>query len=303
MFTTKRLSPHWVIAGAAAATLSMPAVGQIQVLNPFGRGPQVLQPFGSRQGSVSPLATSSTTGYSAPATQSNGLAQKYFSWNGHQWGNDSGQAWNTKVPYAIELAPTKIRFEVHDTSYDRGQIDPSTKRRSEVSSTKDQFHNHIGYWMAFSFKVHWNCLACQQKQNQGGEIMQVHWPSGASPPLAFRAVPTQTGAAFVITTRGDNQTNITRAKVPLTLDAVHDVVFRFQLGAVGYEEVWLDGKLISNVSNIPVGTDLEDGYAMRLGPYYGGGLSGNIAVQEYGNLAAFPSTSNLLSRITSPPGW
>lgn len=303
MFSDKRLSPRWFIAAGVAATLSVPAVGQIQILNPFGQGPHVLRPFGSPQGSVTQLTTSSTNTYSPMPTQSGGLAAKYFSWNGYQWSNDSGQTWNTNVPYAVELAQTKIRFEAHDTSYDRGQIDPSTKRRSEISSTKEKFYNHITYWMAFSFKVHWNCVACQQKLNQGGEIMQVHWPSGASPPLAFRAVPTTTGAAFVITTRGDNQGNITRAKVPLTLDTVHDVVFRFQLGAVGSEEVWLDGKLISNLSNIPVGTDLEDGYAMRLGPYYGGGLAGNVAVQEYGNVAPFPSTASLSSRVTAPPAW
>src|SRR3954471_13250438 len=163
---------RWLIAGAVAATVSVPAAAQIQVLNPFGRGPQVLQPFGTRQGSATSLTTSSATGYTLPPLQSYGLAVKYLSWNGHQWGNDSGQTWNTNVPYAIGVAPTKIRFEVHDTSYDRGQIDPSTKRRSAISSSKDQFHNHIGYWMAFSFKVHWNCVACQQKLKQGGEIMQ-----------------------------------------------------------------------------------------------------------------------------------
>ena len=301
MLTQKKVSPCWLIAGVVAATLAVPAAGQIQVLNPFGRGPQVLQPFGSRQGSVSTLATNGST-YS-PVPTSNGVAAKFLSWNGHQWCNDSGQTWNANVPYAVEIAPTKVRFELHDSPYDRGQIDPSTKRRSEFSSSKDKFVNVAGYWMAFIFKVHWNCVTCQQRLKQGGEIMQVHWPSGASPPLAFRAVPTSTGAAFVITTRGDNQGNITRAKVPLTLDTVHDVVFHFQLGAIGYEQVWLDGKLISNLTNIPVGTNLENGYSMRLGPYYGGGLAGNVVVQEYGNVAPFPSTSNLSSRITSRPAW
>ena len=133
--------------------------------------------------------------------------------------------------------------------------------------------------------------------------MQVHWPSGASPPLAFRATPTSTGAAFTVTTRGDSTGNITRANVPLALDAVHDVVFHFKLGAVGYEQVWLDGKQISNESNIPVGTNLEDGYSMRLGPYYGGGLAGNVVVQEYGNVAAFPSATSLSSRVLNPPAW
>jgi hypothetical protein len=302
MFCEINLSRRWLMAGAVALTLSVPAAAQIRVLNPFG-GPQTLNPFGSRQGSVSALSTSTSTGYSATPKLSNGLAPKYLNWNGHDWSNDSGQTWNTNASYAVQIAPTKVRYEVHDTPNDRGQNDPSTKRRSELSSTKDKFHNHTDYWMAFSFKVHWSCQSCQLKLKQGGEIMQVHWPSGASPPLAFRAIPTSTGAAFTVTTRGANTGNITRAKVPLTLDAVHDVVFHFKLGAVGYEQVWLDGKQISNVSGIPVGTDLEDGYSMRLGPYYGGGLAGNVVVQEYGNVAAFPSTAILSSRVLNPPAW
>lgn len=291
--TSKQKFSRWCLLTAGVAlTLSVPAAAQIKVLNPFG----------SPQGSVSPLTTSST-GFSATPKLSSGLAQKYLSWNGHQWSNDSGQTWNSNVSYAIELGSTKARFELHDTTYDRGQIDESFKRRSELSSSKDQFRNGTDYWMAFSFEVDWSCLACQQKLKQGGEIMQVHWPSGASPALAFRTVPTSTGAAFIVTTRGDNQGNITRATVPMTLGTVHDVVFHFKLGAVGYEQVWLDGKQISNLNNIPVGTNLENGYAMRIGPYYGGGLAGNDVVQTYGNIAPFPSTASLSSRITNRPAW
>jgi len=298
--TKRKFARRWVVAGAIAATLSPPAGAQIQVLNPFGMRLPFIQPFGSRQNTVSP---NSTTGYSPLPVQSNGLTAKYLTWNGHQWSNDSGQTWNTNVPYAIQTTAPKIRFEAHDTTLDRGQFDESTKRRSEISSTKEFFLNHTGYWMAFSFKVHWNCMACQVNLKQGGEIMQVHWPSGDSPPLAFRVVPYKGAAGFSVTTHGVNQGNISRYVGPLTLDTVHDVVFHFQLGATGYEQVWLDGVQVSNVSNIPVGTDLENGYAMRLGPYYGGGLNGNVVVQEYGNVAPFPSTSSLSARISSPPAW
>ena len=295
MYTNQKMARRWLTAGVVAATLAAPAAAQ--------NDPLKFRVLGSPQSSASPLTTSATTGYSSPPLQSNGLAAKYMSWGGYQWSNDSGQTWNLNVPYAVGTAPTKVRFEIHDTTNDHGQNDPSSKRRSEISSTKEQFHNHIAYWMAFSFKVHWDCLACQRSLKQGGEIMQVHWPSGASPPLAFRVVPYGTGSGFSITTRGDGQSNITRYTGPLTLDTVHDVVFHFELGAVGLEDVWLDGKLLSSLRNIPVGTDLEDGYAMRLGPYYGGGLAGNHVIQEYGNIAAFPSAAYLTSRITNPPGW
>jgi hypothetical protein len=273
--------------------VSAPALAQIRVLNPFG----------ARQGSVAPLLTNNlSTGYAKPALQSNGLAVKVFTWNGHSWSNDSGQTWNINVPYAVGLSTSKVRFELHDTTSDRGQMDPSDKRRSEVSS-KDQFLNGRQYWMAFSFKIHWDCVPCQARTGQGGEIMQVHWPSGASPPLAFRTVATSTGAGFRITTRGDGQGNINRYTGPLTLDQVHDVVFNFQLGAVGFARVWLDGKEVLNLGGVPVGTNKEDGYSMRLGPYYAGGMAGNKVVQEYANIAAFPSTTSLSGRVTRSPVW
>ena len=137
------LARYLLAAAACACCVSATATAQIRVLNPFG----------APQGSVAQLTTTtSTTSYTKPP------ATKVFSWNGHSWSNDSGQVWNTTTPYAIGLSSSKIRFEAHDTSYDRGQIDPSTKRRSEVSS-KDQYHNGVNYWMAFSFQVDWSCLA------------------------------------------------------------------------------------------------------------------------------------------------
>jgi hypothetical protein len=282
------------LAAAAVLAISTTAAAQIRFINPFG----------SPQGSVRQLVTTpSSNAYGLPPMQSNGLAVKYFAWGGHQWSNDTGQAFNTLVPYALGMGSTKVRFEVHDTPNDRGQSDPLDKRRAEISSSKEKFVNGVPYWMAFSFTAHWSCAGCQANTRQGGEIMQVHWPSGASPPLAFRLVPYGPGAGFRVTTRGDGQGNINRYTGPISLDQPHDVVFHFQLGAVGFEEVWLDGKQVSNVHNVPVGTDSENGYSMRLGPYYGGGLGGNVVVQEYGNVAAFPSTTSLSSRVFNRPIW
>lgn len=236
-----------------------------------------------------------------PPLQADGIAVKQFSWAGHLWNNDSGQAWNTQVPYAIQVSNDgKIRFEIRDTPNDRGQVDPPHKRRAEISSKGDKFHNHVDYWMAYSFKTHWGCVACQIQAGFGHESMQVHWPSGASPALAFRIVPYDGGAGFRVTTRGDGEDNVTRYTGPLSLDQCHDVVFHFQLGASGFEEVWLDGKQVSNLHNIPVGTDNQDGYAMRFGPY-SGQLDGNDIVAEYSNIAPFPSSADLRARITRPP--
>lgn len=239
-------------------------------------------------------------GFQSPPLQSNGVAVKRFEWNGHKWNNDSGQAWNSNVPYAIAISGDRIRFELRDTPEDRGQVDPPHKRRAEISSLRDKFHNHVAYWMAYSFKTHWSCVPCQVKTGAGHESMQVHWPSGASPALAFRVVPYQRGAGFRVTTRGDGQENVERYTGPMSLDQCHYVVFHFQLGASGFEEVWLDGRQVSNLHGIPVGTDNEDGYPMRFGPY-SGALNGNVIVSDYSNIAPFPSTADLRRRISRPP--
>jgi hypothetical protein len=242
----------------------------------------------------------SIAGYVSPPLLSSGVAVKRFSWNGHEWNNDSGQAWNTQVPYAIAISNDRIRFELRDTPDDRGQVDPPHKRRAEISSLDDRFRNHVAYWMAYSFKTHWSCVTCQVRTGDGHESMQIHWPSGASPALAFRIVPYGEGAGFRVTTRGDGQGNTSRYTGPIALDQCHDVVFHFQLGADGFEEVWLDGRQISNLHDIPVGTDDEDGYAMRFGPYTGE-LSGNTVVSQYWNIGAFASSADLTTRITRPP--
>ena len=240
------------------------------------------------------------SGYSSPPLRSDGVAVKGFSWNGHDWNNDSGQAWNAQVPYAIGVTSDRIRFELRDTTNDRGQVDPPHKRRAEISSKGEKFRNHVDYWMAYSFKTHWSCVPCQVGTGAGHESMQIHWPSGASPALAFRIVPYMGAAGFRVTTRGEGQKNIDRYTGPFALDRCHDVVFHFQLGAQGFAEVWLDGRQVANLRGIPVGTDNEDGYAMRFGPY-SGELGGNVVVSEYSNIGTFPSSVDLTSRIKRPP--
>lgn len=226
-----------------------------------------------------------STGYVSPPLQSSGLAVKQFTWNGHKWNNDSGQTWNTNVPYAIQLGDGRVKFELHDTVNDRGQHDPSTKRRAEIGSL-DKYLNGIVYAEGFDFQVDWKQTT--PKMKQGHELMQVHWPSGASPPLAFRIVPLNGGAGFRVTTRGDGQGNINRYTGPLALGVPHRVDWRMQLGATGFVEVTLDGKQILHLTNIPIGTDKENGYSQRFGPYLSG-MNGNAITVEVWNIAPFPN--------------
>ena len=261
----------------------------------------VYAPGEAPPGYVRPLAI----GCALPAAPlSTGLQPKPFTWGGYKWNNDSGQTWNTHVPYAINVCTNgHVKFELHDTAYDHGLSDPSTKRRAEIgaTATNEKFHNNTPYWLAFSFTEHWDCIACMQGSNV--RIAQpLHWPSGASPAVGMSAVYLNGGAGFRITTCGDSHVNITRATVPLALDTVHDVVMQVTPnGTNGLLNVWLDGKPILNLTGVPVGSLKEDGYTFRIGAY--GLLNGNLVREEIGNIAAFPSGVNLSGRIASPPAW
>jgi hypothetical protein len=217
------------------ALIAAPAIAQITILRPFGPSHvRVLNPFGAPQGSVRRLATTSgIETYSAPPVGANGLALKTFDWGGHRWSNDSGQTWNLNVPYAIGLGTTKARFEVHDTSFDRGSADASTQRRAEMSmgNKLDRFFNDRDYWHAFTFVAHVDCVTCL---TQGGTIMQMHWPSNGNPAFAFRLVNYNGGYGLRITTRSDSSGNVIRYTGPLTGDVPHDLVYYFKLdGAAG----------------------------------------------------------------------
>lgn len=74
--------------------------------------------------------------FNQPPVGSDGLAPRNgLLWNGHKWGNNSGQTWNKSVPYAVGLCdnPEALRFELRDTPNDHGegdeQIGESFKRR------------------------------------------------------------------------------------------------------------------------------------------------------------------------------
>ena len=126
--------------------------------------------------------------------------------------------------------------------------------------------------------------------------MQMHWPTGASPGFAFRV----SKGGLRITTRGEGQGNMVRYDGPLSFGKVNDVVYRFIIGQNGALDVWLNGEKVLAFRG-PVGPDANGSY-FCMGPYYGGGITCPV-VQEYGNIAPFPSQTSLAGRITSPPSW
>jgi len=201
------------------------------------------------------------------------------------------------MSHCWNFTATKSRFELHNTTYDRGGNDPDRKRRAELHGhgSGETFAHGVQYWHAFSFIVH-PFADPDGMRSHPGTIMQMHWPTGASPCFAFRV----SKGGFRITTRGDGQSNTTRYQGPLSFGSVNDVVYRFIIGKNGALDVWLNGKKVLAFRG-PVGPD-EDGAYFCMGPYYGGGITCSV-VQEYGNIAPFPSKTSLSGRITSKPAW
>jgi hypothetical protein len=300
---------RFILAVAVVLGLAAPASAQIGTINPFAPSTiRVLRPFAAPQGATTQRVTASATDETCvlPATPtSTGLQPKPFSDGLYKWNNDSGQVWNTQVPYAIGKCTTsdgrrRWRFELHDTPYDHGLSDPSTKRRAEIGATAsyEKFHNHITYWIAFSVLEHWDnpLLDTELRISQF-----LHWPSGASPAGALTVANVNGHIVLRVTTCGDSHVNIVRAQVPYTLDVPHDFVIQTTPdGTNGVLNVWMDGKQILAFKG-PVGSNIEDGYTFRAGSY--NHLGGNRAVEEMGNIAPFPSTADLSARISAPPAW
>ena len=278
-------------ASAAALILALPATAadaQIKVLNPFG----------SPQGSVTQLVTStSSTSCQTPAAGSTGVT-----WLGKKWKMANGRAWNNNTPYAVCLGSTSdyVRFELRDTSYDHGANDPSTKRRAEIG-VDPGYVNGVTYWMAYSIKSHVNGL----NKNLGNTMDQFQDPLGSKPSISHRLVYCGGQACLLTTTRydedGSGGLTVDRGQVPFALDTAHDIVVQFQMGANGFEKTWLDGKLVSQYTG-PIGTTKGDGYGLRIGTY-GAPITGMSIVQEYKNLAPLASTASLASRVTGAPAW
>jgi hypothetical protein len=279
----------------AACGFATPAAAQIRVINPFA----------APQGSVQQLVTAnSATGdpaCTAPATNLTGFVPRTGnSWNGHKWGMNNALSWNHNVPDALcwGIDSDFLKFVLHDTVYDRGQNDPSTKRRDEIGSA-DTFKNGVHYWFAYSF-----ILDVQNLNKNFGEAgLQIHWPSGASPAIGIRYAYLNGGVGFRVTTKDDASGNVNRgAAVPLTLGVPHDVVMEFQLGGPGaFEKVWLDGRLVSSYVG-QVGSTIENGYSMRVG-LYGAPFLGMTGTYRVKHMAVFPSTTVLSARVAAPPAW
>lgn len=273
--------------------ISAPVSAQIHFINPFA----------APQGSFAPLVASATSciySCASPPVLSTGFwAREGLSWNGGLWGNNTGGTWNTAVqPYAVKLGTANdyLRFELHNTTYDHGLNDPSTKRRSEIE-TAGKYVNGVRYQTAYEFKA--TMASCPQGLTL--RTQQVHWPSGASPAIGNTLICQNGRPQFRVTIKNDSAENVNEGTVPLAVGAVHDVVTVFQLGGAGsFEQTYLDGRLISSFAG-PVGTLKENGYRQRYGAYGQMGALSDYVV-EYRNLD-YLGTADLSARIAAPPAF
>ena len=275
---------------SALALVAGPATAQIKVINPFG----------SPQGSVQQLVTASSA--AAYPCSSPAVGSKSVQWNGKKFKMANGRAWNSATGYAVCLGSNNdyVRFELRDTSNDHGPNDASTKRRAEIGNDAG-YKNGVTYWMAYSIKSTVNGL----NKNLGNTMDQFQDPEGSSPSISHRLVNCSSGACLNTTTRynqdGAGGKTVSRGQVPFSLGVTHDLVMEFQMGKNGFQKTYLDGKLVSEYHG-PIGSSVQDGYGLRLGTY-GAPLTGMSIIQEYKNIAPFPSTSSLNGRLSNAPAW
>ena len=235
-----------------------------------------------------------------PAAASNGLVpQQGHQWNGRSWSIRAGMVWNKAVPHAVCLGDNYARFELRDTPNDRGPNDAAKKRRAEIG-TDAGYRNGTTYWVAYSFKLHVEGI----NTKLGNTLDQFQDPEGSSPSISHRIVAcsaSSSRACLRTTTRVSGDSTISRGEVPISLDTPHDLVMRFQMGALGFQETYLDGKLVSSYRGV-IGSTRKDGYGLRIGAY-GAPLGGMTLVWEYRNLTPLASTADLSARIAAPPTW
>lgn len=240
------------------------------------------------------LAPATTSTAAAAGTQTQyqstlgpgGLTPKYPDWNGRKWSAAMRSTSTPGLDYCWRKTENRSRFELRPG-----------ETRSELHASSADLPNGVSMWGAFTYRdTPWpkpsGMLAAP-----GRCFTQMHWPGSGSPAFAFRRGGNGT---FVITTRGDGQSNTRRYDRPMSFGVPHDIVYRFVLGPNGALDVWLDGRQILNFRG-PVGSATPGCY-WCIGAYYAGGTGGNVVVQEYGN-HAFPSTKSLANRAASPMAW
>ena len=70
------------------------------------------------------------------STLVNGLTPGHIKWNGRKWRCAMGSTWHSGMDHSLRLTPERARFEIRESSFDRGRADDPGKRRSEIRIPK-----------------------------------------------------------------------------------------------------------------------------------------------------------------------
>ncbi|MGZ2410707.1 hypothetical protein ACUXST_000104 [Sphingomonas sp. F9_3S_D5_B_2] len=246
---------------------------------------------------ITASASPSTDGYAS--TLVGGFTPKYATWLRQTWTVDMGSTWTPNMDYSWRSAPTKSRFELHDTVYDRGSGEATTKRRAELHDKQHFLKNDVPYWGAITLNaLPWSDPAGMAARDLGVVYFQMHMPKSGSPVFAFRRGHT---GLFTVTTNPGG--NVKRYSGTLSFGQPHDIVYRTKFDLINGElDVWVDGRqVVSYRGNLAADDGNTTGYYPCYGLYAAGGVAGTIT-SEVGNVA-HPTTTSLLNRVRFKPSW
>jgi hypothetical protein len=237
------------------------------------------------------------------STLIDGRTPGHIVWNGRKWRCAMGSVWNSGMDHCLRIIPERARFEIRNTSNDRGPGDDPSKRRSEIRFPKSpRLPNGIPLWSAMSFKHHrWSDPEGMSRLSGGGVHGQLHIGSkfGGSPAVAFRRMR---NGDFAITTRGEKEPkNKVRFRRPLPFDRVHHLVSRVILHPIeGSLAVWVDGEQVLDLAGVSIGAATAECY-WSIGCYFAGGISCPV-IAEIGD-HHYPGTDDLRHLIRFRPRW
>lgn len=199
-----------------------------------------------------------------------------------------------------------IRFEVRNSTQDRGLADSETVRRSELAFSRVRSGKNTVLWDAFGVLPEAYADPASMMESSGGLFSQMKTDGPGSPVLGMRRTR---GDKLQITTRAIDEPGLgeTLFEGEWKLGVPHYFVRRMVFGSgTGQLDVWMDGRKIVSARNIRMGSsNPANAPYPKLGAYYSRGLGSSPCsrvVNEFANYRE-PTTTNLSHLIKNPPPW
>ena len=244
--------------------------------------------------------------YAAMLDPTTHLQPAFFDLPDGRWSSAMGSESTPNMPWCFQHDPDidAIRFEVRNTPDDNGPADPSTKRRSEISTLDDpprQAHNGVEQWYAELVRVQpFDHVAMAAATTSGISLNQLK-KDGDSPVFAIRMMPN----GYLRVTKSGNYDNVKLFTGSATLGGYipdgqpHWFVWMVKPNMVGGQaKLWMDGIQRVNYTG-DIGDDT--GYGPSFGIYSAGGISETL-IAEYAHRTIL-STDSLEAQATQIPSW